>query len=314
MTQIWGKARPFIEHHFGLFLVAAFIIGLFLPGLSDMPKMTIPTLLALIIFLSCSRIHMDDFKSFRARDVLGIMVVRFMIIPFGMYWIGVTFLPEYKYALLLLGLVPCGATLSAVMGIVGGSAALGLSATTLTSLLAPFIIPVAFMLVSDVSVELDALGMFGTLSYMIFLPVVVYFALVRRFERVKITMRANASAWSCVLICGVILTAVGYQQETFFSEPALVLKTFLIGVVAYIFFYIFGWFFFWKGSLRQKMSYSLLSGNNNINLGISVAVLFMPAFESIVMVVWEFNWILGLTVFQIWIRRHKAKHEPCHAE
>lgn len=309
MGQIWGRARPFIEHHFGLFLVGAFVIGLFVPWVENTPKTAMPCILALIIFISCAKIKVADFKEFRARDVAGIVVVRFLFFPFIMYELGSAFVPEYRYALLMLGLLPCGATLTAVMGIVGGSAALGLSATTLTSMLTPFSIPLAFSLVSDMGVEVDLWGMFRTLAFMIFLPVGLYFGVFRKFEKPKLVMRENASALSCLLICCGIIIVVSYQQDMFFNDPALVAKTMIIGVIAYAVFYILGWFFFRRGDFTKKLSYALMSGNNNINLGISLAVLFMPAFESAVMIIWELNWILGLTAFQIFLRWRRRKNQ-----
>jgi len=309
MLHFWALARPFIEKNFGLFLLIAFVIGLFIPGLRDVPKEIIPVLLASIIFLSCSKIHIADFQSFRFRDVIGIVLVRFLVLPFAFYGAALLLFPEYRYALLMLGLLPCGATLAAIMGIMGGSAALGLSATTITSILVPFSIPLSFMLLSDVAIEIDVWGMFKTLVLMIFVPVGVYFGFVRRFEPIKLVMRANASALSCLLICCGIIIVVAYQQDKFFEEPIFVLKTLAIGMVAYVIFYVLGWFFFPKANGREKLSYALMCGNNNINLGISLAVLFMPAFESLVMVMWELSWIAGLSVFQMFMRKRSVRIE-----
>lgn len=303
MLDLWGRTiRPFVEHHFSMFLLGAFFIGLVVPDISFIPKVIVPSILAVIILVSCSKIKLEDFKKFRARDVVGFVALRFIVIPGVFFVLARAMLPEYTLSLLMLALLPCGATLAALMSVVGGSAGLGLTATTLTSMLAPLSIPVAFAFLSGVHVEINILGMFITLILTVICPVIVYFGFVRRFERVKLSLRRNSSALSCLLICINVVIVVSYQQDKFFEGFGFLLQTLLVGGGAYLLFYVVGWFFFMRGDKKQKVSYSLMSGNNNINLGISLAVLFLPDFESIVLVLWELNWILGLVCFQLFVR------------
>lgn len=303
MLDLWGRTiRPFVEHHFSMFLLGAFFVGLVVPDISFIPKEVVPSILAVIILVSCSKIKLEDFKQFRARDVAGFVVVRFVIIPVMLFAFTQAMMPTYTLSVLMLSLLPCGATLAAVMSVVGGSAGLGLTATTLTSLLAPVSIPVAFAFLSGVNVEIDILGMFITLVLTVICPVVVYFGCIRRFERVKLSLRRNSSALSCLLICVNVVIVVSYQQDKFFENFGFLLQTLMVGGGAYLFFFVVGWFFFMRGSKTQKVSYALMSGNNNINLGISLAVLFLPDFESMVLVLWELNWILGLLCFQLFVR------------
>lgn len=306
MLELWGRVRPFIEHHFAMFLLGAFAIGLFVPDLTWIPKAFLPAILAAIIFFSCSKIKLDDFKKFRARDVAGFVVLRFLLLPVVVFYAASIFAPEYRFALLMLGLLPCGVTLAALMSILGGSAGLGLTATTLTSLIAPLSIPIAFSVLSGLSVDVDVWGMFQTLAFMIFTPVILYFGFVRRIEKVKLAMRRNSSAFSCLLICTNIIIVISYQQDKFFENFGFLFFTFLVGCAAYAAYYVLGWFFMARGNITQKISFALMSGNNNINLGISLAVLFMPPFESLVLIIWEINWILGLVLFQGYIRKQES--------
>lgn len=305
MSGIWDRSvRPFIEHHFSLFLLGAFIIALFVPDLSFIPKQCVPVLLAFIILFSCSKIRIDEFKHFRARDVAGFVIIRYLIFPVLLFFLAAYFLPKYEYVLLLLAMLPCGATLSAMMAVVGGSPALGLTATAITCFLAPLSIPFAFSLLGREGIEVDIIGMAITLVFMIVVPVILYFGLIRRFEKVKLSMRRNSSAAACLLICMNVIIVVSYQQDKFFENFGFLFFTLLLGAVMYFIFYVFGWFYFFKGNKMQKVSYSLMSGNNNINLGISLAVLFMPDFEGLVLILWELSWILGLVFFQLFVRHH----------
>lgn len=261
-------------------------------------------ILATIILFSCSKIKLEDFRNFRARDVAGFIVLRFLIVPLVIFYMAQAFLPEYRHVLLLFALLPCGATLSAMMAVVGGSPALGLTATAITSFIAPLSIPLAFAFLTNHSIEVDTMGMFKMLVLTIVLPVALYFGFIRRFEKVKLSMRKNSSAAACLLICMNVIIVISYQQDKFFENFGFLFFTMFIGTGLYLLFYIFGWFFLRKGNKKQKISYALMSGNNNINLGISLAVLFMPDFEALVLILWELGWILGLLFFQFFVRKH----------
>jgi len=299
LTQI----RTFIEAHFGALLLLAFVLGLTVPALENTPKNVILVLQATIILFACSKIRLADFSDFRARDVAGFYILRFILLPVLMFYAAVLFAPEYKYALLLLGTMPCGATLPAMMNILGGNPALGLTATTLSGLLSPFVVSAIFAAVSTMGLQLDILGMFQTLFIVIFCPVLVYFGLLRRIEPLKLTMRTNASMMAIILIFGVIMIVVAYQRERFFQEPEFFIEAFIIGAIAYFIYYALGWFLFRRRDLGTRISYSLMGGNNNIALGISLAALYFPEKEMFILVVWEILWIMGVTLFQLYVKK-----------
>ncbi len=299
LTQI----RTFIEAHFGALLLLAFVLGLTVPALENTPKNVILVLQATIILFACSKIRLADFSDFRARDVAGFYILRFILLPVLMFYAAVLFAPEYKYALLLLGTMPCGATLPAMMNILGGNPALGLTATTLSGLLSPFVVSAIFAAVSTMGLQLDILGMFQTLFIVIFCPVLVYFGLLRRIEPLKLTMRTNASMMAIILIFGVIMIVVAYQRERFFQEPEFFIEAFIIGAIAYFIYYALGWILFRRRNLSTRISYSLMGGNNNIALGISLAALYFPEKEMFILVVWEILWIMGVTLFQLYVKK-----------
>lgn len=297
-----AKVRAVIESHFGLFLLAAFALGLAVPGVQDTPKNVILILQAAIILFACSKIRLADFQGFRPREIAGFYILRFILLPVAMFFAAVWTVPEYKYALLLLGLMPCGATLPAMMGILGGNPALGLTATTVSGLLAPFVVFVMFALFSTLDLQLDLWGMFQTLFFVIFCPVIVYFGMLRRFGPLKLAMRENASMMAILLIFGVIMIVVAYQRDRFFTEPVFFIQAFAVGAVAYFIYYALGWFVFARHDRRTRISYALMGGNNNIALAISLAALYFPAREMFILVVWEILWIIGVTLFQLFVK------------
>ncbi|MCB1591390.1 MAG: hypothetical protein KDI90_02950 [Alphaproteobacteria bacterium] len=297
-----AKIRPVIEGHFGLFLMAAFVLGLTVPGLKETPKIVILILQALIILFACSKIKLDDFKDFKPKEIAGFYILRFIALPVVMFFISAWTVPEYKYALLLLGLMPCGATLPAMMSIMGGNPALGLTATSVSGLLSPFVVFAMFAVFSTLELQLDLWGMFQTLFFVIFCPVIVYFGVLRRFEPLKLSMRSNASMMAIIFIFGVIMIVVAYQKDRFFTEPLFFFAALSVGAVAYFIYYALGWFLFAKRDLKTRISYALMGGNNNIALAISLAALYFPAREMFILVVWEILWIMGVTLFQLFIK------------
>jgi BASS family bile acid:Na+ symporter len=206
----------------------------------------------------------------------------------------------------MLLLLPCGATLPAVAAILGGNPVLGLSGTTITSLLAPFAIPFAFAVFSGTDIDIDIMGMFYTLAAIVFLPVGLY-GLVKRYGPRRVTgiIQANTSFYSIVTICVVIITIVAAQRDFFLSDLGFLVEASVLGTVVYAAMYLGGWFLAYKMARRERIAMALMCGVNNTAIGISLAFLYFPPRETLMLLLWEISWLLGLAVFQFYLSRCK---------
>lgn len=298
IREVLLKGRNLVEHHFGLFMIAAMLAGLFLPGAEHIPKDVVPFLMAIIIFFAASKIRRDDMKSIHIMDMLGIYSIRFLVLPYIVFFAASAVLPDYKFAILMLMLLPTGATLPAVTAILGGNPMVALSLLSLSSLLAPFVISTSYTLLSGTDIDVDGWGMFKTLALIIFLPIGVYGIMLKKCRPLVEPVRANSSFMAIMLICIVGLTIVASQREIILANLNFLFEAFLVGFGIYMALYIGGWLCFPHKAERERVSYALACGNNNIAVGISLAFLYLPEKETITLVTWELAWLGALSLCQ----------------
>ena len=80
------------------------------------------------------------------REVTLFYVIRFIALPLLLFYITQLCTPEFANGVLLMALTPAGVS---------------------------SVVPAFFEILSDTSVEIDTVGMFGTLSVLIFEPIIV---------------------------------------------------------------------------------------------------------------------------------------------
>lgn len=300
-------ARRWVEGHFGLLLMSGLLGGLFLPMDLTWAAGAVPVLLAIIIYFSCFKITWDDLGSVQPVHMAAFYVVRFFLLPVLAFYAAGVFLPEYKFALLLLLLIPSGVTLPAVTAIIGGNPVMALGMLALSSVLAPFIIPAAFAVLSGAEMQVDSMGMLWTLTKIVFLPAALYALSARAAPRIVKPMSQHASAVAVILISVIALIIVSNYRQDMLADIPFLLQASVIGAVVYGGLYIGGWHIFKKLDRRAHISYALMSGNNNIALGISLAFLYLPVREIAILVIWELSWLSGLAAFQYFLSKRKQE-------
>ncbi len=306
--MIWARVRDLVGHHVGLAIMVACGLGFLSDAGQSIPTIVVPALLGIIIFFSCAKITHDDIVHISLRDVFGFYLLRFVALPVVVFYLASFLLPDYRFALLILLLLPCGATLPALMAVFGGNTTLGLGITVLTSFAVPFVLPFVFGLLSGTEIAVDIWGMFKMLALVIFVPVCAFFAGEKIAPAIKEPLRQNASFVAVSLISLVAFIIISSQRHFILGNIAFSVEALCVGFVTYMLLYGLGWVIFIRKTQTVKVSYALISGVNNIALGLSLAYLYLPEAETSILIIWELAWIFGLSGFQfIFFKRNKRK-------
>ncbi|MCB9983464.1 MAG: hypothetical protein H6861_07325 [Rhodospirillales bacterium] len=306
---IFTALKHWVEGHFNTVLILCFVVGMFSPWVSAVPSYAVFLLLGGALYFSCARLTVRELRQIRVRQAVSFYIVRFICLPFALYGLSALFLPEYKYAILLLGLIPAGASVPSLVGILGGNVTLSLGYTVVSSLLAPFIIPPAFALIGHGDVELDVWHMFYTLCGIIFIPVFLYFVLTRPFAGFKQVVQANARFGSVALVGVMIILVVGQQREGILSDPWFLIQAMPVLFGVYFVFYLFGWLFPYNGNTGNRIAHTVCSGAMNNGLAIGIAVVYFSPQMALLMVLTEVPWVLGLPLFKTFLQWHKNKQQ-----
>ena len=171
----WIRVGDWIGRHLMLIVPAGVAIGVLFPQLLLPVKPYVTLLFAIMTFQNSLG---NDLASIRkALDnpliLLGILAMAHVGMPLLTY--GAACLVFGSASPTVAGVVleysvPIGASTVMWIGMFSGEIALGLSALLVSTLLAPFTIPLTLQLLVGATVKVDALGMMGDMLVMIALP------------------------------------------------------------------------------------------------------------------------------------------------
>lgn len=297
--------QSFFERRFGFLLILSFAVGFFIPGLDRLPPEILIPVLASQIFFSCFRIQFSDVRQVSPKAVLRVYLLRFVAVPLAIYLFNEAVFGKFTLGLFLLSVLPAGVSAPAMTALCGGNAAFTLSLSVLTSMLAPFIIPPALKILFAQSVTIDVWHMFRLLCLLIIVPLVLHLPF-RRSEKVVAKLSAHLSLIIVPLVMFTAAFAVALRRDLILVNLSQLPLCFIIGGSAYAFFYLFGWLSAPKNSEPLKISYALISAWNNITLGVTLAMLYLPPEVGTFIVITNIASNLMFIVFRAWLTRRTA--------
>jgi bile acid:Na+ symporter, BASS family len=295
--------KYWIEGNFTAVLILGVLAGLFAPLFDRAPDISAILCIAIVIFFSCTKV---DWSALRSCDVGAATLfygVRFIALPAVLYAIALPLIPDFAVGVLLVSLMPAGASSTAMAHMVGGNTALALSSTVITNALAPLSVPLMVMLCAGQHLEIDAVQMCITLCLSVFVPAMLYFGVAARIAPVRTWTTHNAQVCSILLLGLMAAFVVGMRRSTFFETPATVLLTFAIGCGLYALLYTIGWWYAQQRNmaLPEQKTYAICSGTNNIALSAALAVLYFSPSTVLFAVTGEVAWVAGVAAFKRWV-------------
>src|SRR5690606_744770 len=172
-AMISSSLQNKIQNNLNPILFGSLLIGIFCPGLEGLPSSGIIVIIIAILFLACTKIDGKDLAAISIREALTFYLLRFMLLPLILLQISLATFPTLANGVFLMALMPAGVASAALANLLGGSVSLALSVTAISTLLTPFIVPLFFELFAHTTIKINTLGMFGTLSLVVFLPIII---------------------------------------------------------------------------------------------------------------------------------------------
>lgn len=235
------NVSDFINKYFVVWVVAVSVLALFSPGSVTWIGQYISPLLGVVMLGMGLTLTPADLQRIvdRPRDVVIGSLAQWTIMPVAAYVLVQLFgLPmELGIGLILLGAAP-GGTSSNVMSYLGkGDVALSVAITSLTTLVAPVVMPAWVLFLAGAEIQVTFAEMFQQIVLIVLLPVVAGLIARQLLERVAPTA-AEASlaifpSISVVAIVVIVAAVVGLNAENILTVSA-------VAVVAMILHNLFG--------------------------------------------------------------------------
>ncbi|MDH5721929.1 MAG: bile acid:sodium symporter [Alphaproteobacteria bacterium] len=292
--------KDWIARHFNLIMILAVILGLILPGLEHLPRSSGMILISIAIFFSCSKVTIEELRHINLKSALSFYGIRFLFLPIMVYYAALYTVPEYAIGVLLIALAPVGASAASIALLTRSNTSLALSSTVVTNALAPAAITVILYITlsEGANLRIDILNFFTTLGLSIFLPAFLYFAVIRKIEKVKYIVRRDAGFYATICIALMIAIVTALEKNYILDNLDDVFFMVLTGCVLFAVLYGAAWLFFMRGNPTDRKTYILCSGVNNTGLSSGLALLYFPPEVIVFTIVAEIPWTLGIIAFK----------------
>lgn len=211
--------------------------------------------------------------------VMLILHVWMPIIAFGAGKLFYANNPYFITGIVLVFVVPTGITSLVWVAMYRGNNVLGLSIILIDTLLAPFLIPLSLKLLVGTSVEINAMGMFKDLIFMILVPALLAMTLNQLTKgNIKKTISPKLAPFSKAAIV-VVVSLNSTKIAPYFKDFHLVLLGIAVTILLLaITGYIWGWLAsrMLKSDYADTVAITVNSGMRNIATGAVLAAQYFP--------------------------------------
>lgn len=196
------------------------------------------------------------------------------IFPALVYWVLSSLGSPLALPLMILAALPAGMTSPLLAELAGGRPSLAMVITTVTSLLAPFTIPIVIQFLAGTVVKVSVVAMMFSLAKVIFIPFFLAQLIRHTVSEQKITEASFLFKPISVVLLGMLIAGVVARQSGPIIAGLYDGTTFVLVMQLTLFFvilHILGYFsLFWRDS-RDKVTASVCLTYMNFTLGILLA-------------------------------------------
>jgi len=218
----------FIDRYMALIVLGFAAVAFFLPeSFGWIPSASINYLLGLIMLLMGMTMKAGDIKVVftRPRDIILGCTFQFAIMPFLAWVLTKLFsLPqEYAIGVILVGCCPGGTASNVITYLACGDLALSIGMTSVSTLVAPLLTPLACLLYAGTLVQVDVLGMLISIVEIVILPIAIGFILQHSFPKFTQSISKVLPALSTLVISLIVGIIIAKNSTALHNTGAIIL-------------------------------------------------------------------------------------------
>ncbi len=294
------KLVRLIESYFWVILMAGILLGLAWPVYTELLMSLLKPLLMvmlLLVFLKTDLIlilrQISDYR------LITLIAVTFMVvIPLILYAAVYPFSRELATGILLLTAMPAGVSTPSLTDIVKGNIALSSGVAIITSVLAPFTVPLLFRLVNHDTISIDSLEMFADLAVLVFVPLAVSQVLKSLFPAAIASVKGGFTAVNILLIFIMVYAAMGSQRTLITGDPLNILLQVCFLYLIYVLLHVAGYLTGYRLDRKSRIAVTIGAAYKNNGMAIVLAAIHFEPSILVLMVLSEFPWNTLLAPFR----------------
>ncbi|MGI6572091.1 MAG: bile acid:sodium symporter family protein [Fermentimonas sp.] len=294
------KLYQFLEKFFWIFLITGLVTGLIFPIYNDLLLTMLKPLLMIMLLLVFLKTDIGQIfsrmKNYRLMTFIVLM--NMIIIPLSLFYVIQNFDNTLALGILLLTAMPAAVGSTALTDIVEGNIALSTSIVIVTSVIAPFTIPLLFWITGVNKLSLNLWYLLRDLSFIIFLPMLTSQILKRYLP--DLINRANHifTSINVIILAVMVYIAIASQRDLILSQPRTIFWQIGFLYLIFILLHIIGFFMGFKEDLKDKIAITIGSAYMNNGLAIVLAAVYFEPSILFLVVLSELPWNTLLMPFR----------------
>lgn len=293
------KIIELIERYFWLFLIAGLVLGIAWPVYNDFLMALLKPLLMMMLFLVFLKTDMTgiirQIKDYKLMIYLVFMYM--LVIPSAFFLVINLFNRELAIGILLLTAMPAAVASSTLTDIIRGNTALSLSITVITSMIAPFTVPLLFGFINYDDLSIDTLLMFKDLAMLIFLPLTISRIIKRFFQETIDKVKVTFTSFNVFLLFIMIYAAMGSQRDIILDQPLVIIwQTFFLYLI-FVLLHIIGYVMGYRQDKESRKAIAVGAAYMNNGMAIVLAAIHFEPSILVLMILSEFPWSTLLAPF-----------------
>ncbi len=220
------KISNFAGSTFAIWVILFAVLSFFLPGGFTWIVPHISLLLGVIMFGMGLTLTLGDFKAvFKTpKSVIIAVLAQYIIMPLLALGLATVFQlsPEVAVGVILVGCCPGGTASNVMTFLAKGNTALSVSATTVSTLLAPILTPALTLLLASKWLPVSAGDMFASIVQIVLLPIVLGILVRLLFSKQVDKSIAALPLVSVIGIVAVAAAVVSINTESIIKSGLLI--------------------------------------------------------------------------------------------
>lgn len=308
--QLLARVSTFAGNTFAIWIIIFAALSYFFPAGFTWIAPHISLLLGIIMFGMGLTLTVDDFKNVlkMPKSVFIAAIAQYTIMPLTAFALAYIFQlpPELAAGVILVGCAPGGTASNVMAFLAKGNVALSVSATAVSTLLAPIMTPFLTWLLASRWMDVSFWTMFVSVVQVVLLPIVLGILVQYFFHKQVNKVISVLPLVSVIGIVGVASAVVAVNRDALFTNGLLIFLVVLLHNCLGLF------IGFWVAKLLRlnysdQKTISIEVGMQNSGLASSLATVhFAPlaAVPSVIFSVWH-N-ISGPILATYWSRKGEA--------
>jgi len=207
-VKILERISAFAGNTFALWVILFAIVSFLFPGGFTWIAPHVSILLGIIMFGMGLTLTPQDFKDVlkAPKSVFITVLAQYIIMPLLAYGLAVVFQlpPEIAVGVILVGCSPGGTASNVITYLAKGNTALSVSATTVSTLLAPVLTPALTLLLANQWMPVSFKDMFIQILQVVLIPIILGFVIRLLFSK---QVERSISVLPLVSVIGIVAVA-----------------------------------------------------------------------------------------------------------